>query len=330
MFDSVLGRGVTPKSRFGSGAVVSVLLHVGLLGLRAVVLDRGHPAKEEKDVSVVLKVAAPPPPPPPPPPASTTTKTHTEKKKIPKDMIIQPKESAPGQAQGSQSPSRRAGRASRAGSRAAWSAASSVAWSAGSSAASSAEHRRRAAVRRGHDPSRSIQSSPDGKIRAATTPVRRSRPSVEGLMIVRCVITAEGKVQNCRIIKPLPHMEQAVLSWLTQSKYTPVTFQGKPQQVGYVFNFKLRLSRTRRARAHQHRFTAQYGGALPPPCNSHSLNCGHHMGAVRPTASSSCWASCRCLARRHGRADRRLRTRSRSESRSFAEKMARHPRPRVT
>jgi len=32
MFDSVLGKGITPKSRFRSGAVVSVLLHVGLLG----------------------------------------------------------------------------------------------------------------------------------------------------------------------------------------------------------------------------------------------------------------------------------------------------------
>jgi len=36
-------------------------------------------------------------------------------------------------------------------------------------------------------------------------------------------------------------MEQAVLSWLQQSKYTPVTFQGKPQQVSYVFNFKLTM-----------------------------------------------------------------------------------------
>jgi periplasmic protein TonB len=61
-------------------------------------------------------------------------------------------------------------------------------------------------------------------------------------MIVKCVITVEGKIQNCQIIKPLPHMEQAVLSWLAASKYTPVTFQGKPQQVSYVFNFKLSMA----------------------------------------------------------------------------------------
>jgi hypothetical protein len=37
-------------------------------------------------------------------------------------------------------------------------------------------------------------------------------------------------------------MEQAVLGWLQNSKYTPVTFQGKPQQVSYVFNFKLSMA----------------------------------------------------------------------------------------
>jgi protein TonB len=65
---------------------------------------------------------------------------------------------------------------------------------------------------------------------------------VQGLMIVKCVITTEGRVQNCQIIKPLPHREGPVLSWLQEARYTPVTFQGKPQQVSYVFNFNLKLA----------------------------------------------------------------------------------------
>ena len=98
MFDSVLGKGITPKSRFGSGAVVSVLLHVGLLGF-ALWFSTRPPPKEDKDVAVVLKVA-PPPPPPPPPPASTTKKTHVEKKVRPKDKNHPAEGSAPGEAQG--------------------------------------------------------------------------------------------------------------------------------------------------------------------------------------------------------------------------------------
>ncbi len=66
---------------------------------------------------------------------------------------------------------------------------------------------------------------------------------VQGLMIVKCVITIEGKVEKCRIIKPLPHMEQAVLDALYATRYKPVTFQGRPVQVDYTFNIKLSLPR---------------------------------------------------------------------------------------
>jgi protein TonB len=86
-----------------------------------------------------------------------------------------------------------------------------------------------------------LQSSPNNKpFPDYTREAREAR--IQGLMIVKCVITVEGKVQNCQIIKPIPHMEGAVLSWLQASRYTPVTFQGKPQQVSYVFNFKLTLA----------------------------------------------------------------------------------------
>ena len=66
---------------------------------------------------------------------------------------------------------------------------------------------------------------------------------IEGLIIVKCVITAEGRLQNCQIIKPLPHMDAAVLEWLSNRRYTPVTFQGRPTKVSYVFNFKLKMPR---------------------------------------------------------------------------------------
>lgn len=65
---------------------------------------------------------------------------------------------------------------------------------------------------------------------------------VEGLMIVKCVIAPDGSVTNCQIIKPLPHMDAAVLQWLAGAKYSPVTFQGHPQAVSYVFNFRFKLA----------------------------------------------------------------------------------------
>lgn len=62
---------------------------------------------------------------------------------------------------------------------------------------------------------------------------------VSGLMIVRCVIETDGRLEQCKVIKSLPHMEDAVLSALATHRYTPVMFQGRPQRVNYTFNIKL-------------------------------------------------------------------------------------------
>jgi protein TonB len=64
---------------------------------------------------------------------------------------------------------------------------------------------------------------------------------VQGMIIAKCTITREGEVKNCRIIKGLPHMEEAVLSSLTARRYRPVTFQGRPVSVSYTFNVRLEI-----------------------------------------------------------------------------------------
>ncbi|WP_426751065.1 energy transducer TonB [Myxococcus sp. Y35] len=66
---------------------------------------------------------------------------------------------------------------------------------------------------------------------------------VEGTMIARCVITVRGDVTGCRIIKGLPHMNEAVLDALHSRRYAPVEFQGRPVSVSYVFTIRLKLPR---------------------------------------------------------------------------------------
>jgi serine/threonine-protein kinase len=66
---------------------------------------------------------------------------------------------------------------------------------------------------------------------------------VEGVSIVRCVITAEGAVERCKVIKPLPFMDDAVLEHLQSLRFLPVTYQGKPVSVGYNFSVRLTLPR---------------------------------------------------------------------------------------
>jgi protein TonB len=62
---------------------------------------------------------------------------------------------------------------------------------------------------------------------------------VEGVMIVKCVITVAGTLQGCRIIKGLPHMDKATLAALSARRYTPVMLEGRPVAVEYVFTIRL-------------------------------------------------------------------------------------------
>ncbi len=60
-----------------------------------------------------------------------------------------------------------------------------------------------------------------------------------GVMIVRCTITQQGRVEKCRIIKPVPHMERAVLDALQSRTYKPIIYKGYPVNVDYTFSMRL-------------------------------------------------------------------------------------------
>ncbi|NMO16260.1 energy transducer TonB [Pyxidicoccus fallax] len=66
---------------------------------------------------------------------------------------------------------------------------------------------------------------------------------VEGTLIAKCVIAVDGTVRDCRIIKGLAHMDAAVVDALHSRRYRPVTFQGRPVSVSYVFTIRLKLPR---------------------------------------------------------------------------------------
>jgi protein TonB len=211
MFDSVLGHGTVAKSRFGTGAVVSVLLHIGVLGL-AIYLSTQKIRGQEKDISVVLKVAAAPPPPPPP-----ASSSHKEKKTPKKNQIVQPKEipkEKPPEAEPDKKDEEDAVEGGVEGGVKGGVVGGVVGGTLGGTGTG-------------------LLPFGEGMTRAA---------EVEGVMIVKCTITAEGSVTSCQIIKPLPHMESQVLNWLAGAKYSPVTFQGHPQPVSYVFTYRFKLN----------------------------------------------------------------------------------------
>jgi len=66
---------------------------------------------------------------------------------------------------------------------------------------------------------------------------------VEGLMIVRCVVSVDGRVHGCRVVQGLPFMDAAVVAVLEGRRYAPATLNGTPLEVNYTFRIKLRLPR---------------------------------------------------------------------------------------
>lgn len=72
------------------------------------------------------------------------------------------------------------------------------------------------------------------------TPEARAA-GVEGVVIARCVITLEGRLRDCVIVKGIPQLDKPVLDSLGAQRYTPVIFNGKPAEVLYTLTFKFRL-----------------------------------------------------------------------------------------
>ncbi len=62
---------------------------------------------------------------------------------------------------------------------------------------------------------------------------------VEGTAIARCIITEEGALRSCHLLKGLPHLDEAILAALREWKYVPAVMNGKPVAVSYVLTIHI-------------------------------------------------------------------------------------------
>jgi protein TonB len=64
---------------------------------------------------------------------------------------------------------------------------------------------------------------------------------VQGLMIVRCVVTPEGAVYGCRVLKSLPFMDRVVIAALERTRYQPYLHNGRAVEIDMTFKIRLTL-----------------------------------------------------------------------------------------
>lgn len=62
---------------------------------------------------------------------------------------------------------------------------------------------------------------------------------VQGTIIAKCLVTVEGVLKDCHLLKSLPHMDAAVLDYLQRGRYSPLTYNGEPRAMSYTFTLRI-------------------------------------------------------------------------------------------
>jgi periplasmic protein TonB len=243
MFDSVLNKGTVPKSRFGTGTIISIAVHLGLVALTVYLTTRPPPVKEDLTEVKFFASAPPPPPPPPPPPKKSTTKV--EKKVVPKpDQIIQPKEipqEKPKEAEPAKEDTSSSEDEGVEGGVEGGVIGGVVGGVIGGVVGGSLGGSGTDVVPFGEGMTRPTYDQSQLVHNLYTREATEAR--VEGMMIVKCNVLTDGTVKNCRVLKPLPHLSEAVINRIQSMRVQPASFQGRPIAIDYVFNFQFRLPR---------------------------------------------------------------------------------------
>ena len=103
---------------------------------------------------------------------------------------------------------------------------------------------------------------------------------VSGTSVVRCIITRDGAVKACRVVRSVPLMDDAIVNALLNHHGAPVTLDGRAIDADYTYTIRLRVPR-------------DFVDAL--------------LGDVRAAAR---WPSCSARGSAHARGDRRRDVRS--------------------
>jgi protein TonB len=241
MFDSVVRQNQLPRTRFGVGFLFAVLAHATIVVLAY--WRTTHRVQAEQgsvEVAFVRQPTAPPPPPPPPPAAHRKVTPRVKPKprlviqqqpliaptQVPEEKPPEPSSDLPDEDEGEEGGVEGGVVGGVQGG-----VVGGVVGSTGPPANVRVEYNDTM-------PKMVKLSGPD--------PVytrQAEEREIEGLMLVKCVVTIEGSVKDCRVLRGLPFLDRAVVDALERRRYRPVLIGGKPVEVDYTFHIRMGLPR---------------------------------------------------------------------------------------
>jgi periplasmic protein TonB len=238
MFDNI----TTPraKTRRGTSMVVSFLLHGGAIALAIGLTYARKILPKEEPVTVVFHAQPPAPPPPPPPPAAHKPKTQprqTPKTPVnPVRNLVQPKETPredekPPEVVDVTEDDDDGVEGGVEGGVVGGVVGGTIGGVVGGTGV--------APPRVDLDDSEVRLVKLSGPDPAYTS--QALEREVEGTMVVRCLVTIDGHVRECRVLKSLPFMDRAVIDALECRVYQPYAPKGQAVEVNYTFRIRLTL-----------------------------------------------------------------------------------------
>jgi protein TonB len=255
MFESSLRLNTPSRRSLGTGAVFSAATHAAVIA--AVLFAASHSSPPKLDAPEVVFRMAPAPAPPPPPPLGGGAVAHTEPKKkpvhvnpdtfVPLDTKKPAKEPEPETAP--EAPAAAGEPGGQIGGEAGGEIGGTLGGKLGGVIGGTGTAVPTAPpAPTTPPPSNQVLPFGEGMNRPQLVggpepvfPREALEAKVQGTLLAKCVITTEGALTGCRIIKSLPFLDQPVLAALAQRRYTPVSFQGRPVSVEYVIPFKFTL-----------------------------------------------------------------------------------------
>ena len=238
MLDTVRGTANGSRGSTRSGVVFSVVVHAAVIGLVVLVSIRARgKAEHSLEPEVTFVNAAPPPPPPPPSPAGSSTPKNDRPKPVKKpDTVAIPKD--PRQIPPQEDPAEDLGAVPGGvpGGVIGGVAGGVVGGVIGGVLGGTGNTLSSIPFGEGMVPPKPLESNPQIEYTREAILAR-----VEGKAIVNCVVTVEGKLERCKLIKGLPMMNDVIMRVFPTWRYTPVLMQGRPISVTYNFPIRLTL-----------------------------------------------------------------------------------------
>ena len=62
---------------------------------------------------------------------------------------------------------------------------------------------------------------------------------VSGIALAKCVIDLDGRLCDCKILRSVPGMDEAILDALDMMRYSPVLYEGHLQRIQWVIPFRI-------------------------------------------------------------------------------------------